>query len=87
MKKVEVGLIQLNEDTNKQLISWHIADNNFVKDSPLPLLRTLLLYFVPCTVPAPHNNASTSSVILVGRIVFVSTIHHIVFASANILSS
>lgn len=35
MKKVQDGSISLAEDVDRQLISWHIPDNNFSKESPI----------------------------------------------------
>src|SRR5260221_1960434 len=41
MKKVQDGSISLTEDVDKQLISWHIPDNNFSKVSPITVKNLL----------------------------------------------
>ena len=35
MKKIQDGSISLTDDVDKQLISWHIPDNNFAREFPV----------------------------------------------------
>ena len=47
---VEQGLIDLDEDVNNRLVSWHLPDNEFTREKPVTL-RGLVAHYAGLTVP------------------------------------